>query len=205
MSALLFTACNNREENSSLVKTKKEAPQSIEVKKNVQKRKQKPKETVIWDSNSKSSISQQEYNDAILAYVKSKYPRKVKAYKKRVRVRARARKKLIKDNTLILNNLMWQDNSDTMRVQRTWQGAKEYCRNLSLLGFTDWRLGTKEELKNLYNNKSKLKYFSSDYYWSSTTCEDYKDIAWVVYFNDGYVRYYNKDVNDYVRCVRDGQ
>ena len=185
MSALLFTACNKAEV----------VPPSIS--------KQKPKETVIWDSNSKPSISQQEYDNVMLAYVKSKYPQKVKAYKKGER--ARARKKLIKDNTLMLDNLMWQDNSDTKRVQRTWNGAKAYCRNLSFLEFTDWRLGTQGELKNLYNNKSKLKYFSIGYYWSSTTYEGSKNRAWIVPFWGGVVDDDDKSNSYYVRCVRDGQ
>ena len=196
MSALLFTACNNREENSSLVKTKKEAPQSIEVKKNIQKRKQKPKETVIWDSNSKSSISQQGYNDAILAYVKSKYSKQVK----------RRIEKLIRANALILGSLMWQDNSDAKKIKGTWWGAKGYCRNLFLLGFTDWRLGTKDELKNLYNNKSKLKYSNSDEYWSSTYYGyGIKGSAWIVSFHYGNANEKNKGSNHYVRCVRDKQ
>ena len=185
MSALLFTACNKAEV----------VPPSIS--------KQKPKEIVIWDSNSKSSISQQEYDNAMLAYVKSKYPRKVKAYYK---AKAKARKKLIRDNTLMLGNLMWQDNLDSKSfVVRNWWGAKDYCKNLALLGFSDWRLGTKVELKNLYNNKSKLKYFSPYYYWSSTTYDDYKYGAWVVFFGNGFVGYGVKGTNGYVRCVRDGQ
>ena len=207
MLVLLFTACNKAEVvPPSKIKVKKEASKIIEIKQPIVKKKpkskkklkvekQKPKTRVIWDSNSKPSISQQEYDNAMLAYVKSKYPQKVKAYEL----------KLIKKNTLILGNLMWQDNSDTMRVQRTWQSAKEYCRNLSLLGFTDWRLGTKEELKDLYNNKSKLKYFNSDYFWSSTTDKDSKNYAWYVNFYYGYVRNYRKDYDFYVRCVRNGQ
>ena len=143
----------------------------------------------------------------MLAYVKSKYPRKVKAYKKRVRARARARarKKLIKDNTLMLDNLMWQDNSDTKRVHRTWNGAKEYCRNLFLLGFTNWRLGNKDELRSLYQYKSKLKYFIYNGYWSSNTYEGSKNSAWIVLFLGGGIHYNSKYYNYYVRCVRDGQ
>ena len=176
MSALLFTACNKAEV----------VPPSIS--------KQKPKETVIWDSNSKSSISQQEYDNAILAYIKSKYPQKVKAYELKQ-----------KKNTLILGNLMWQDNSDTKRVQRTWNGAKEYCRNLSLLGFSDWRLGNKDELKSLYQYKSKLKYFIDGGYWSSSGYNDSADYAWGVGFYSGTVSSNNKSYMGFVRCVRDGQ
>ena len=187
MSALLFTACNKAEVT----------PEPIE--------KQKPKETVVWDSDSKASISQQEYDSAMLAYVKSKYPRKLKAYYKKAKAKAIARKKLIKDNTLMLGDLMWQDNLDAKSVERDWQGAKEYCKNLSLLGFSDWRLGNKEELTRLYNHKNKLKYLYSNGYWSSTSYEGLSGTAWLVYFSNGDVSYYYKSSNNYVRCVRGGQ
>ncbi len=171
MSALLFTACNKAEV----------VPPSIS----------KQKEIFVWNNNLKSSISQEEYDNAMLAYVKSKYPSKVKAYKK----------KLIKDNTLMLNNLIWQDNLEAKR-KRTWQDAKEYCRNLSLLGFTDWRLGNANELRNLYKNRSKLKYLSSSEYWSSGQEGKY---VWIEGFISGYVDGNDKDNRYPVRCVRDGQ
>ena len=185
MSALLFTACTWAEVT----------PEPIE--------KQKPKETVVWDSNSKASISQQEYDNAVLAYVKSKYPRKVKAYNK---AKAKARKKLIRDNTLMLDDLMWQDNLDAKSVVRSWQGAKDYCKNLSLAGYSDWRLGNKDEFTRLYKHKNKLKYFYYGYYWSSTSYEGNTYNAWGVFFYNGYVMSYgNKSSNAYVRCVRGGQ
>jgi hypothetical protein len=45
--------------------------------------------------------------------------------------------------------LMWtrKDNGYALR----WQPAAEYCRNLQLGGYSDWRLPTIDELKNLYN------------------------------------------------------
>ena len=45
--------------------------------------------------------------------------------------------------------LMWarKDNGYALR----WQTATEYCRNLQLGGYSDWRLPTIDELKNIYN------------------------------------------------------
>ena len=180
ISALLFTACNKAEVT----------PEPIE----------KQKERVVWDSDSKASISQKEYDDAMLVYIKSKYPQKVKAYELQ-----RKRKKLIKINILLLSNLMWQDNRDTNSVEKNWQGAKNYCENLSLAGYSDWRLGSKDELKNLYQYKSKLKYFSASGYWSSSGYKDSADYAWGVGFYSGTVSSNNKSYMGFVRCVRDGQ
>ncbi len=45
--------------------------------------------------------------------------------------------------------LMWtrKDNGYALR----WQPAAEYCRNLQVGGYSDWRLPTIDELKNIYN------------------------------------------------------
>ena len=51
-----------------------------------------------------------------------------------------------------------------------------------------------------------MRYLSrSNNYWSSTTNEGYKNNAWIVNFNDGNVNNNNKDNNNDVRCVRDGE
>jgi hypothetical protein len=117
--------------------------------------------------------------------------------------------------------LMWQDDEATATVTKPWvtqsnydaenyfdtrgDTASTYCSNLSLAGYSDWRLHIKSELEDLYKKKSELKNFISSYYWSSTTVEGYKDGAWSVYFYLGFVDYFNKDDNRYVRCVRAGQ
>ena len=74
-------------------------------------------------------------------------------------------------------------------------------------GFDDWRLPTVEELKDFLTKKETIG-LCSGFYWSSTTSEGYKNLAWYVHFNVGGVVYEDEDgknVYNYVLCVRTGQ
>lgn len=42
-------------------------------------------------------------------------------------------------------NLMWEDDSE-VTVTKTWQDASDYCSNLSLGGYNDWRMPEMNEL-----------------------------------------------------------
>ena len=191
MSALLFTACNKAEV----------VPASIS----------KQKEIFVWDNNLKPSISQQEYDNVMLSYVKSKYPQKVKAYKLEeerkktiTNLLQQTKYKLIKKNTLVFDGLMWQDNPDSMLIKKTFEYAKDYCKNLSLFGYSDWRLGNKDELNRLYNYSSSLKYFKFASYWSSTSVHNRfsQNYVWLIDFSNGMLYKGREDQKYYVRCVR---
>ena len=109
--------------------------------------------------------------------------------------------------------LMWQDDvnvlADTNKM--TYTGAINYCNNLSLGGFNDWRLPTIEELLNIvdkgsydpaidptFKNLNTTGYF----YWSSTETALRTNQAWTVYFEAGTDHY--RDITGLynVRCVR---
>jgi len=129
----------------------------------------------------------------------------------------KAKEKISQQYITKIGNLMWQDEPYTAEEKQaygddknlgkvlTWQKAKEYCSSLALGGYSDWRLPTKDELTALYRQKSKLTNLVSSDYWSSTTYENSHESAWDVDFRNGYVYYYAKDSNSYVRCVRVGQ
>jgi hypothetical protein len=112
--------------------------------------------------------------------------------------------------------LMWQqatgNNSETM----TWKAALVYCDNLSLAGYTDWRLPNVRELVSLadlsrYSPAINTGYFPDtkiDIYWPSSTYvnpANYNQNAWTVFFGYGYDNFNNKSDSYYVRCVRGGQ
>jgi hypothetical protein len=108
--------------------------------------------------------------------------------------------------------LIWQDNYDVKSVQRTWNGAKEYCKNLSLDGHDDWFLPTAEQLltitdKSTYNPSIKkgFKNITSSNYWSATPDASNSKYAWFVSFMYGGSGDYDKAVKYYVRCARAGQ
>jgi len=66
--------------------------------------------------------------------------------------------------------------------------------------YTDWFLPSKDELNQLYINKSVVGGFSTDSYWSSS--ELGSELAWYQYFNFGYQSDVGKDGNGRVRPVR---
>jgi hypothetical protein len=87
----------------------------------------------------------------------------------------------------------------------TTQGAGTYaastCDQLVLNGFSDWYLPSKDELQELYLQKTIVGGFTSNYYWSSS--EIAGTYAWSQRFSDGFQ--YNlgaKWIPDYVRPIR---
>jgi len=116
------------------------------------------------------------------------------------------------DTQIVTDNdtgLQWQDNKS---VTKTWQEAIDYCENLTLGSYEDWRLPNMNELTSLVDDSKFIpsidtvfQYTAPNHYWSSTTYADLSNLAWIVTFGYGYQSYRSKSGSYYVRCVRAGQ
>ena len=82
----------------------------------------------------------------------------------------------------------------------TWEAARKACDELSEHDCIDWRLPSKEELNQLYLNRSAVGGFSVNFYWSSTEHSAFN--AWFQYFYHGIQYYYFKYYKWCVRAVR---
>lgn len=128
----------------------------------------------------------------------------------------------------IKNNLMWQDNNDTLSIKKAYNAddgdtAINYCKNLSLGGYNDWRLPTKQEMETVMDEKlyphiaQAFKYKDSiigGAYWTST--KDYKGCYTIndIWVTDFLYTYKSKNITKLqgactvetnkhrIRCVR---
>jgi len=106
---------------------------------------------------------------------------------------------LYKNKITIINNNMWQDDNENKRLD--FLQSINYCKNLKLANFNDWRLPNREELNNLYHNKNKLKHSTSNYYWSSSMNKNTNYVSSIDFYAGGfYDRLKSTKMN--VRCIR---
>jgi hypothetical protein len=114
-----------------------------------------------------------------------------------------------------LTGLMWSKNGNLPNYT-LWNDAIDFANNLTLCGYTDWRLPNVNELESLVNagvldlatwfNSNGFTNVQSDRYWSSTTSADITSDAWYVYMSDGLMASNTKSLDYYsVWPVRSGQ
>lgn len=117
-------------------------------------------------------------------------------------------------------NLQWQDdysdNNNNIEYANWLQGIN-YCENLTLGGYTDWRLPNKNELVSLHDHRKYLNAFDNifqyhagtNYFLTSTTNEDNYNEIYNVEFSEGDVSVCPKEDESFgqpvlypIRCVR---
>ena len=112
-----------------------------------------------------------------------------------------------------LTGLMWPRNGNLIGEDDTWANAIAYANSLSLCGYDDWRLPSRDEIRSLINaeesdtaawlNGEGFTNVQSDSYWSSTTRASYTAGAWTIHML-GFVGSNGKSYKDYVWPVRAG-
>jgi hypothetical protein len=101
--------------------------------------------------------------------------------------------------------LIWQKGESG---KMNWKQAINYCQNLSLSGYNDWKLPEKEELLStriIQTKFSKRHLGGWDYYWTSETYQRDDERAWWILYKSDYKKVTDvqeKIFTSYVRCVR---
>lgn len=112
-----------------------------------------------------------------------------------------------------LTGLMWVRSPDA--IVRNWQQALDHASNLTLCGFSDWRLPNRNELKSLVNyghpdlaawlNSQGFSNVQAAHdYWSSTSSVPAFN-AWEVRMGSGHVNSDHKASGGLVWPVRSGR
>lgn len=117
--------------------------------------------------------------------------------------------------TDVSTGLTWHQELNDDEV--TWEDALDYCENLTIAGYDDWRLPNVNELQSIVDYKKAnpsvdgmLPVISGDFagsYWSSTTASSSVVYALTIDFNNGETGEEMKthDFSALVRCVRDDE
>jgi len=93
-----------------------------------------------------------------------------------------------------------QNTIDIMAGCATAGIAARVCGDLVEGGYSDWYLPSKDELNQLYINKTAIGGFTTSYYWSSS--ESGASYAWKQGFGSGSQSNHDKNNTHYVRAVR---
>jgi len=112
-----------------------------------------------------------------------------------------------------VTGLIWQQSDDD--TARFWLEANEYCKSLSLGGFTDWQIPQPKEYISIIDfstsnpsiNQSFFPGTNSDY-WSTSTNENQSgtELSWQISFAVASIGAAHGNTQEYlVRCVRRNQ
>ncbi|MBD3792611.1 MAG: DUF1566 domain-containing protein [Campylobacterales bacterium] len=117
---------------------------------------------------------------------------------------------MVKDDS---TKLLWEDTPHVELTKVNHNQAKQYCEELTIEKYENWRLPTLQELLTIVDYKrykpALLKEFSyvddETLYWSNTPYVRSSDEYWGVSFKDGSTSNASINYDRYVRCVHDIQ
>lgn len=114
-----------------------------------------------------------------------------------------------------LTGLMWAKNANLANTTKDWLQALDYANNLTLCGYSDWRLPNVNEAESLINaeqpnaglwlNEEGFINVQTESYWTSTTFHDNKYHAWIISMRYGNVGNSKKTADNYIWPVRAGR
>ncbi len=107
--------------------------------------------------------------------------------------------------------ILWEDTPHNQSEKLNYQRAQNYCQELILGEFKEWRLPTLMELLSIVDYSKyqpailkEFQYVTDDaLYWSSTPYVRSQDERWGVNFKDGSTSNASINYDRYVRCVHD--
>jgi hypothetical protein len=105
-----------------------------------------------------------------------------------------------------VTGLMWQKQNE----RYNWDDAVNFCENLTLADYSDWRLPSKKELMTILDygtyspslNQTFFPDYGISYYWTSNIHAYDPFNAWMVWVLYGTALYDSKGFNHEVRCIR---
>jgi len=118
-----------------------------------------------------------------------------------------------KNGTLIdhFSGMQWQDNTN-MYIGHKWGKCVNYCKNLTLDSYDDWRLPTRAELEYTYSIRKKPNFLNTGVkYWTElegpSGCCGIRNTAYFIDFKTFKYRDWDKEAvpNAYALCIRGNQ
>ena len=84
----------------------------------------------------------------------------------------------------------------------SWNDANSYCNNLTLYGYSDWRMPTYEELVQMFFDQSSIGGFGTGIWWSKEICSSYESKHTTIDFYEETYQCEYDHLNRYVRPIR---